>query len=446
MGLFSIDQMDKINKAAEQSNSALQSPKSSMKSSSVVDKLNEISKEVVEYFKDSTARTVTTKEELHEYVSRLIDFGIAGIDTETTGLDRIKDTIVGASLYYPGESEIYIPMKHLVPIFDIPYKDQLTYDDVSSEFQRLADNNVKLIFANADFDLAMIYKDLHVDLNKVCYFDVILAWRCLKENELNNALKILYNKYVLKGAGDPKKFSDFFSAELFPYCKPEVAGLYAANDAKITYELYLFEIKYLDKMSPKCQKAHLERIADLVWNVEIPLIPICQNMHRIGAFIDKDVASVVQARYHELELKEKARLAEMVDDVLRDNVVNIQSSKAKQPFFSGKDFNPKSPVHTKYLVYTVLNTPPDRDGKMSTDKSVLAELNIPVVNQILKVRSIGVLINTFVDKMPSATTSDSRIHAQFKQIGANTGRLSSADPKKAYWGHKIRLTHGRAFA
>ena len=47
---------------------------------------------------------------------------------------------------------------------------------------------------------------------------------------------------------------------------------------------------------------------------------------------------------------------------------------------------------------------------------------------MLKVRSLVTLIGTFVDKLPKATTPDSRIHAQFKQIGAGTGRMSSAEP------------------
>ena len=58
---------------------------------------------------------------------------------------------------------------------------------------------------------------------------------------------------MLKGKGDPKKFSDFFTAQLFPYCKPEVAKLYAANDAKITYELFKWQLPYVTKDHPKCK-------------------------------------------------------------------------------------------------------------------------------------------------------------------------------------------------
>ena len=84
----------------------------------------------------------------------------------------------------------------------------------------------------------MIYKDFKVDTIPAFYYDVILAWRCIQENEKDNTLKGLYAKYVKEGKVDPQKFSDFFPVKLFPYCKPEIAALYAANDARITYELF----------------------------------------------------------------------------------------------------------------------------------------------------------------------------------------------------------------
>lgn len=424
MGLFSKANLDQINQVAARSKELLTPPKVSSRRN-VNAQLNEMSEAVIAYFKDSPAILISSKEQLHEYVTKCIEAGYAGIDTETTGLDRIHDTIVGASLYYPGGVECYIPSKHLVPIFDEPYRNQLSYEDIGEEFQRLADSDIKLIFANADFDLAMIYKDLHVDLNNRCYYDVILAWRCLKENEPNNQLKVLYNKYVLRGKGDPKRFSDFFTPEMFPYCKPEVAKLYAANDAKITYELFKWQLPYVTKDHPKCKKAHLEKIADLVWNVEFPLIPVCQNMHRGGMYVDKCTAGTLITRYHELEAIEKQKLAELVDAELEKSTTI--SALSKKPFTSGSTFNPKSPPHVKYLLYTVMNLPQGKNGG-STDKEILREMNLPVTNQILKVRSLGVLISTFIDKMPNATTSDSRIHANFKQMGASTGRLSSESP------------------
>lgn len=422
MKLFSSAEIAQIKQVAEKSKS-LAEPVKTINTKSISDDIKAISQKVVDYFKESKAILITSKDQLHEYVTNYIEAGIGGIDTETTGLDRVRDYIVGSSLYYPGGVECYIPNKHLIPIFDQPYNNQLTYEDVQEEFQRFVDAKTKLIFANADFDLAMIYKDYKVDLIPCCYYDVILAWRCLKENEKDNTLKGLYNKYCLKGKGDPMKFSDFFSPQLFPYCNPDVAKLYAANDAKITYELFKFQLPFITKSNLKCVNNHLEGIADLVWNVEFPLMSVCQQMHRRGLYIDKSVANRLIERYTDKLHEEEAVLAQLVDECLSKA---DYATLSKKPFANGAAFNPKSTTHVKYLVYTLLKIPQGKSA--GTGKEVLTDLNLPVTNQILKVRSLNVLINTFVKKMPNATTPDSRIHAQFKQIGADTGRMSSAEP------------------
>lgn len=424
MGLFSPAQIEQINKVAAKSKEILAPPQKSTSTRSINAELNTISQNVLEYFKDSKAILINSVDELHKYIDLAINAGYASIDTETTGLDRVKDYIVGASLYYPGGVECYIPMKHIVPIFEEPYKGQLSYEEVSAEFKRLENSNINLIFANADFDLSMIYKDLGADLTDRCIYDTILAWRCLKENEKDNTLKGLYCKYVLKGKGDPKKFSDFFSPALFPYCKPEIAKLYAANDAKITYELYLWQLPYLTSTHPKCKKAKLEAISNLVWNVEFPLIKVCQQMHRTGMYLDKDIARTLDERYQAKYNEELVKLSEIVDKIILESDYTTAN---KRPFRSGKDFNPSSPKHVQYLLYNMMKLPAG-DGGGGTGKEILGALNLPVTNQILKVRSLSVLINTFVKKLPNATTEDSRIHAQFKSVGADTGRMSSAEP------------------
>lgn len=423
MKLFSQAELDKLKEVALKSKQTITQPKSTMPKS-MTSELNSISEKVINYFKDSNAILITSISQLHEYIDKFIEAGIGAIDTETTGLDRINDTIVGSSLYYPGGIECYIPNCHLIPIFDEPYKNQLSYEEVGKELQRLVDAKCRMIFANADFDLAMLYKDYKVDMCDVCYYDVILAWRCLKENEKDNALKVLYNKYVLKGKGDPMKFNDFFPPSLFPYCKPEVAKLYAANDAKITYELYDWQLPYTLKDHPKCKKHKLESIADLIWNIEFPLIKVCQMLHRRGVYIDTNVAKVLQKRYHEAYDREIVKLQNIVQEMI-DNCPHSVSSK--RPFKTGKDFKESSIVHVRYLLYTMMNIPQGKKGQ-STDKDVLAAINAPVTNQILAVRSLSKLIGTYVDKMPKAVAPDGKIHARFNSVGADTGRMSSASP------------------
>lgn len=422
MGLFSQAKMDEINAIAEKSKEVLKPIKVSKSVTSSQQEIQQSTKAVLEYFKDSPAILITSKAQLHEYVLKAIESGYCGIDTETTGLDRTHDTIVGASLYYPGGVECYIPCKHLAPVFEVPYENQLSYEDVGSELQLFVDAKTKMILANADFDIAMVYKDFKVDLIPVCYYDVISAWRCIKEDEEDNRLKALYMKYVKKGKGDPKSFSDFFNPKLFPYCQPEVAKLYAANDAKITYELFMWQLPLVTKTHPRCQKRHLEKIADLWWNIELPMIRVCALMHRTGVYFDKADNAILKEKYDKQYAVELKKLAEIVQEIM-DNSDAVTVSKS--PFKNGAAFNEASSLQVKYLLNNFLHCNVD-----SGNKETLKELNLPVTNQILNVRAINKLLNTFIDKLPREVAKDGRIHSTFSSMGASTGRMCIAKGTK----------------
>lgn len=411
MGLFSQEQIDQINAVAAKSKEVLKPVQGAKSITSVQQELEDSTRKVLEYFRDSPAILITSIEQLHDHVTKAISAGYCGIDTETTGLDRIHDTVVGCSLYYPGGVECYIPNKHRIPIFETYYKNQLSYEDVGRELQRFVDAGTKMIFANADFDLAMIYKDYKVNLIPVFYYDVITAWRCLKEDEPDNRLKTLVWKYLHGMKGDPKSFSDFFSPKLLPYCRPEVAKLYAANDAKITFELFKWQLPYVTKSHPKCQKHHLEKIADLVWNVEFPMVGVCAMMHRIGVYYDMGVRNILKQRYDSQYQIENAKLSDMVQEIIdKSDIVTIQRS----PFKLGRDFNEGSPKHVTYLLNSFMNC-----QVASGDKATLKLLNLPVTDQILKVRALGKLLNSFIDKLPDMVGPDGRIHSTFKSIGAD---------------------------
>lgn len=439
MKLFNPAQIEKIKQVAEKSRAAFEPPSKSVKSKTINQDLERISKEVIEYFKDSPAILITTKEDLHQYITDMIEVGIAGVDCETTGLDRIRDHIVGFSLYCETRPECYIPNKHLVPLFDQPYADQLTYEEVHDELVRLLDSDIKLVYANADFDLAMMHKDYGVDLSPRFYYDVILGWRCMKENEPDNRLKILYNKYPLKGKGDPKTFSDLFPVSLFPYCKPEVAKLYAANDPKLNIKLMNWQLPYCDKTNIKCQRNGLEAISDLIWNLEMPLVSVCHHLHHTGIHIDKAVGNVIKDRYrnkYDIQIK---KLHSLVQDAI-DKSGYIPSFSENPPFRHGSEFNPDSVPQVKHLLTKILKLPLGKDG--GTGKDYLSTLSNPVVDQILVVRSLKTLIGTFTDKLPSIVAPDGRIHASFKQIGADTGRFSSADPNmQNIPSHNVDIRH-----
>ena len=434
MSLFQISTIDELSGVAKKVTTPKVSPpklNAGTNPSSIKHMLDTISEEVLKYFKDSPAILITSKEQLHEYVTNFLEAGIGGIDTETTGLDRFADHIVGASLFYPGGVECYIPMKHIIPIFEEPYKNQLTYDDVAEEFKRLANGKTKLIFANADFDLSMIYTSLGVDLSDSVFYDVQIAWKCIYGNEPSNALKILYNKYVLGGKGDPKKFNDFFSPQLYPYCKPEVAKLYAANDAKITYELYQWQLPYCTETSDVCKKYHLEAVSKLIWEVEFPMIKECFNLWKNGLYFDSNINSKLLNKYKPIVEAEQLATTQMVKDILEANPGYERKLGKRKLFVDYKDFNPMSPDQVATLLYDIMGVKkPIIHGKESraTSKEVLKDLNLPITKQILKYRGAVKLVNDFIEKPRDIVQADHRVHSQFNQLGADTGRMSSEKP------------------
>jgi DNA polymerase I-like protein with 3'-5' exonuclease and polymerase domains len=290
----------------------------------------------------------------------------------------------------------------------------------------------------------MIYKDFKVDLLPVTFFDVILAWRCLKENEQDNSLKGLYSKYVMRGTIDRMKFSDFFTPELFPYCDPQIAKLYAAADAKYTYELFKWQMQYLNKDNPKCKKYKFEAISDLVFSIETPLIKVCQMMHRRGVYLEQSVADMLQKKYNNILKDEAKKLQATLQEIMDDPKY---ATSVRSPFASVEDFNPNSGPHVEWLVYDLLKLDTGTK-KRTTSKEILGQFNVPILKNILKYRSLVTLIGTFVDKLPklAAETPDHKIHCEFKSIGADTGRFSSREPKQAYWALKIGLIQGRAIA
>ena len=424
MGLFSMAEISEIQAIAEKSKQLEAPKKSQVGKRNIPAQIEAISATVKEYFKDSPAKCCRTRQELHDYVTDMIDAGIGGIDTETTGLDRQKDWIVGSSLYYPGGVEIYIPNRHILPVFEEPYKDQLDYREVKEEFDRFRQKGTKLIFANAPFDLSMMFNWYEIDLTDQFYYDVITSWRCIKEDEKSNRLKDLYNKYVLHGTGDPKHFSDFFSPELFPYCNPEIAKLYAAHDPKITYELYEWQVPLITKGHPRCEKRNLGAISDLIWGVEFPLIKIAQHMSQYGMFIEKSFSDHLIEKYHSLFDNDVADLKKMIIDAINDPQYH---PKKKSPFQTIDDLNIDSAAHKQWIVYDLLGFE-SADGDKSTDKKVIGLFKHPIISQILKCTSLSTLISSFVDKLPESVGKDGRVHPDFKTIGASTGRFSCAEP------------------
>ena len=119
---------------------------------------------------------------------------------------------------------------------------QLSVDFVREQFERIV--GIDVIMFNAAFDIRVLRNKIGWK-NAYCTWDCYLAQRLLNENEESNQLKKIHQKYVLEGKEDAFTFEELFKGIPFTLIPLHIAVLYAAHDPEITYELYLYQKKYL---------------------------------------------------------------------------------------------------------------------------------------------------------------------------------------------------------
>lgn len=367
---------------------------------------------------------IRDEQELINYISACIDNNIISIDTETTGLDPMLDKLVGICIYTPKQKAAYIPLNHINYITNLKVENQLSFEFVKEQFNKIADTNIKVIMFNATFDIRFLRNQLGVYLK--CYFDCSLAARCLNENEPSNRLKHLHNKYCLNGESDAWTFDDLFNGITFDKVPIQSAYLYAARDAEITYQLYEYQKQFLDTNSPKC-KDSLQGVANVFWNIEMPCVDAVANMEDNGIEFDFDKQKELSEIYNK-QLKEKEKecheLLSQYDDLVNEYKLNHLSSKLDTPINIG------SPTQLAILLYDILKVePPDKKSPRGTGEAILSKIDLPICKAILEYRAFAKLVSTYIDKMTDCVNpNDGRVHCKFNQYGADTGRFSSNSP------------------
>lgn len=382
-------------------------------------------------------------EKLHSYIDSCIKNGICAIDTETTGLDPMLDEMVGFSIYTPNEKAVYVPLNHISYITTLKADNQISIDIVAQEFQRLVEHNVKIIMFNAPFDIRVIWSHTGVRLH--CYWDCYIAARLLNENEQSNALKVLYNKYVEK-ENEAWTFGKLFDDITFSYIPIKDAYIYAARDAKVTFDYYLYQLPFLTIGTEECTLHKLEGPANVFFNIEMPVMDSFIDMEQTGILLDKEYSSKLSERYHAYVDKSK----KTVNDILLELKPQIDSYRRSHINSGLEDpVNPASNKQLSCIIYDILKIPiVDERNPRGVGKEILEQIDHPLCKAIVEQRKLEKLLSTYVDKMPEITNpNDGRVHCKFNQVGADTGRTSSRDPKQtAYWGLKIRLIQGRLIA
>ena len=400
-------------------------------------------KQKVEYAKDLSLQVfgnkldkielVTDPNRIEEYLHNTLKNGILAVDTETNGLDRIDGKIAGICLYTPGEKGIYIPVGHVSYMTNQPLKDNVDSWKMKWFFDVCNENNVKYILHNAKFDMHILYWMIGVKI--VPYWDTLIAGQLLNENE-PHGLKVLYQKYCVRADEEQQvaKFNTLFNGIEFNSIPPSVGYMYAAFDPIMTYELYKFQEQYLDKeVGQYCYRKGLERVADVFREIEMPLIEVVFDMEVQGVDIDTDLAKELKDKY--------TYYMNLAVDNFKSQIIELEVAGAfdelrvKHPDKFNKiselgdiNINIASNAQLVILFYDVLKLDPPK-GQRSVGEEQLKQLHHPLVDCILEYRGMSKLLSTYIEAIPNhIAKKDGKLHANFNQYGAKTGRFSSSDP------------------
>ena len=400
-------------------------------------------KQKVEYAKDLSLQVfgnkldkielVTDPNRIEEYLQVTLKNGILAVDTETNGLDRIDGKIAGICLYTPGEKGIYIPVGHVSYMTNQPLKDNVARETMENFFKVCNEHNVKYILHNAKFDMHILYWMIGVKI--VPYWDTLIAGQLLNENE-PHGLKVLYQKYCVRADEEQQvaKFNTLFNGIEFNSIPPSVGYMYAAFDPIMTYELYKFQEQYLDKeVGQYCYRKGLERVADVFREIEMPLIEVVFDMEVQGVDIDTELAKELKDKYtYYMNLAVdnfKAQIIELeVAGAFDELRVKHPDKFNKISELGDININIASNAQLVILFYDVLKLDPPK-GQRSVGEEQLKQLHHPLVDCILEYRGMSKLLSTYIEAIPNhIAKKDGKLHANFNQYGAKTGRFSSSDP------------------
>jgi DNA polymerase-1 len=166
----------------------------------------------------------------------------------------------------------------------------------------------------------------------------------------------------------------------------------------------------LIKLEEDIKKENLNYIYE---KIEIPIIPIIDQMEKNGILIDLPYLNKISEEYHQ-DL-----------NVLEKNIIEL----------AGVNFNINSPKQLGEILFTKLGLSlkgikKSAGGAISTRESELEKLKDlhPIIGEILKYRELQKLLSTYIDTIPNSIKEDGRLHANFIQTGTTTGRFASNNP------------------
>ena len=342
--------------------------------------------------------TVLSEEALDKWLALIDAAELTSVDTETTSLDPMTAQMVGISLSVEPGKGAYIPVAHRYA--GVP--DQLARELVIGKMRAWLEDPAKpKVGQNLKYD-SHIFANHGVTLRGIVHDTLLQSYvfESHKPHDMDGlAMRHLgyttipFTEVCGKGAGQI----------CFDQVELTRATEYAGEDSDITLRLH------------HAMKGHVENDAKLNFiyrEIELPTSVVLHKIERNGVLID---AALLDTQSNELgarmmELEQKAH-------ELAGGPFNLGSPKQIGEIFFGK------------LQLPVIKKTPS--GAPSTDEEVLQKLaeDFPLPKVLLEHRSLSKLKSTYTDKLPKMVNRETgRVHTNYAQAVAVTGRLSSNDP------------------
>jgi len=350
---------------------------------------------------------IDSTEDAKQFLQEVLDNaqGYVALDTETTALYPRDGYVLGLSISYKSKHGRYI------------LTDCLDEDCIELLNKIIAEYTI--VFHNMKFDYKMIKYHLGIEFNRSKVHDTMVMHYVLDEAD-SHGLKQLALKYTDYGDYDSelddfKKeycskngiLQDDFTYDLIPF---DVISRYAAIDTAVTFDLF-------EKFWPIIQNN--DKLRYVYEQILIPGTLFLMDMEEVGIPISRERMEAAN-KY----LDEQIQTA-------KEAVYNFEAVKRFEQD-SGKIFNPNSVMQLRVVLFDYLGLNPTgkktATGAISTDAEVLEQLSEehPLPAAILKVRQLGKIQNTYIQKILPELDRDGRIRTNFNLTFTTSGRLSSS--------------------
>ena len=314
-------------------------------------------------------------------------------DTETTGLNPITAELVGIAFSWEVGKGFYLS-------FPEKRSDAQELIEILRPF--FEDESIQKIGQNLKYDIKVLSKYNISVQGKL--FDTMLAHYLINPDMRHN-MEVLAETYL--------NYSPISIVELLGKKGKNQLSMrdislekiteYAVEDADITLQLK----KHFEK---ELKEANTQK---LFYEIEIPLLRVLAEMELEGINLDVPF------------------LNELAKDLDKD----IAQLVSKIYELAGEEFNIASPKQLGIVLFEkmkLVDKPKKtKTGQYSTAEDVLSYLakEHEIVNYILKYRGLAKLKSTYIDTLPiQVEPTTGRVHTDYMQTVAATGRLSSNNP------------------